>query len=130
MVLSMTEFVKLRHHCRVLHQGVLFELLPHPLPDLRRSFSSVKMSAKIFEIALVATFGNQAVVAIENARLPNELRESLQQQSPTADVLKVINRSAFDLQTVLDTLVGSARPLVSRCVPIGVIVSAVHRQPS
>ena len=64
------------------------------------------------QVALVQTFAQQAAIAVDNVRLFNETKESLQQQTATADVLKVISRSAFDLQMVLETLTESACTVV------------------
>jgi two-component system NtrC family sensor kinase len=74
------------------------------------------------QIALISSFADQVSIAIENARLLHELRETLQQQAAAADVLDVISRSTFDLQAVLDMLIELAVRLCDADL------GAIHRE--
>ncbi|MFT5482807.1 MAG: GAF domain-containing protein/DNA-binding response OmpR family regulator [Halieaceae bacterium] len=80
------------------------------------------------EIALVETFAAQAVIAIENARLFNEMQEALEQQTTTAEVLKVISQSTFDLPAVLQALIEAAAELcdASICILFNRIGDELH----
>jgi len=88
-----------------------------PLVRENKAFGAILMRRKEVrpfsekQIELVKTFADQAVIAIHNVRLFKEINEALEQQTATSEVLKVISRSTFDLDPVLETLVENARKL-------------------
>ncbi|HEX6413057.1 MAG TPA: GAF domain-containing protein, partial [Burkholderiales bacterium] len=92
-------------------------LLAVPLIRENRALGTIlvrRTEAKPFEdklIALLKTFADQAAIAIENVRLFNETAEALERQTATSDILKVISRTIFDLQPVLEIVLSNARKL-------------------